>query len=256
VAKIRGRTVALSGFGATYVEDSLRMSSIDQLLRLAVEDNVAWCSAICSAQGSHEAISSGAWANLGMSPPFYPNIITRQPGAQKEVQELAREVGTLSQLKRWGIKDSFRDLMLSDQGFEQLLLGNWYGGTVTTDVPANWKTIASSTELRSWENAWGGGEERIFPNSLLSDGRITFWFKGEVDVIEAGFISFDSGSSLGLSNWFSRDNHSLARMGALQAVSSVSRHRPIVCWSTDALEFQETGLAELGPLQVWISKEA
>lgn len=232
------------------------MRSIDQRLRLAVEDNVAWCSAVCSAHGSQEASSSGAWANFAVSPPFYPNIITRQPGAQKEVEELARTVSTANQRKRWGIKDSFGDLELADQGFEQLLLGHWYGTTITADLPENWKTVTSSAELRLWEKAWGGGEERIFPDSLLSDRRITFWFKGEADAIEAGIISLDSGVSLGLSNWFSPDNHSLAQTGALQAASSASRQRPIVCWSSDDLEFQETGLVALGPLQVWMSKEA
>ena len=232
------------------------MHGIDQLLRLAVEDNVAWCSAVCSTHGSQEASSSGVWANLGVSPPFYPNIITRRPDAEKDVLEFACKVGAGNQRKRWGIKDSFRDLNLADQGFERLLSGNWYGGTITADLPANWKSAASSAELRLWEKAWGAGEERIFPDSLLSDRRINFWFKGEADAIEAGIISFDSGVSLGLSNWFSQDNHPLTQMGALQAASSVSRRRPIVCWSADDLEFQETGLVELGPLQVWMSMPA
>jgi hypothetical protein len=232
------------------------MSSIDPLLRLAVEDNVAWCSAVCVAHDAHEAGSPDVWANLGISPQFYPNIVTRQPGAQKEVLTLARDVSTRNRFKKWGIKDSFCDLMLSDQGFEQLLSGNWYGGTVATDASSDWKTIASSAALRSWELAWGGDEKRVFPDSLLSDRRITFWFKGEADAVEAGFISFDSGFSLGLSNWFSADNRSLAQMGILQAASTISRQRPIVCWSSDDMELEDGGLARLGPLQVWISSGA
>lgn len=232
------------------------MSNIAPLLRLAIEDNIAWCSAVCTAHGSHETTSLGTWANLGTSPAFYPNIITRQAGVQGEVEKLTRQVGILNQSNGWGIKDSFCDLALSDKGFEKTLTGNWYGGTVTAnDVPTDWSMISSPDQLRSWEKAWGNGEERIFPDNLLSDQRISFWLKGKADAVEAGFISFDSGSSLGISNWFSLDNHSLAQTGALQAANSVSRKRPIVCWSSDDT-IQETGLSRLGPLQVWISTTA
>ena len=232
------------------------MSNIDPLLRLAVEDNVAWCSAVCAAHESREVSALGTWANLRMSPRYYPNIITRQPGAQTEVQGIASELSTSNPLERWAIKDSFCDLTLSDHGFTKILAGNWYGGAITTDGPADWKTVTTPADLRAWEIAWGGDEQRIFPDGLLSDRRITFWFKGEADAIEDGFISFDSEFSLGLSNWFSLHNHSLAGMGALPAAGSISQQRPIVCWSSDALTFEETGLAELGPLQVWISKVA
>jgi hypothetical protein len=228
------------------------MSNADQLLRLAIEDNIAWCSAVCTAHGSNEIASSGTWANLSTSPPFYPNIITRQAGVQGEVEKLTNGVEILNRSKGWGIKDSFCDLALSDKGFERVLSGNWYGGTVTvSDVPTDWRVIGSSERLCSWEKAWGGGKERIFPDELLSDQRISFWFKGEADIVEAGFISFDSGSSVGISNWFSQDKHSLAQMGALQAANSVSHKQPIVCWSSDEI-LQETGLSRLGPVQVWI----
>ncbi|WP_245484632.1 hypothetical protein [Rhizobium ruizarguesonis] len=232
----------------------LLMTDVSQLLQIAVEDNVAWCCRICSAHGSNETRRSEAWANFGISPPFYPNIITRQKGVQKEVDDLTRKVREANKSTKWGIKDSFADLTLADQGFERLLVGRWYGGSLSKGTPTGWKAVASSGELRSWEKAWGSCDDTIFPNTLLEDYRITFWFKGELSGIEAGFISYDTGFSLGLSNWFSRKNSSFAQMGVLQAARSVSQGLPIVCWSTDDLTLEHTGLIELGTLQVWISQ--
>ncbi|WP_392710440.1 hypothetical protein [Rhizobium ruizarguesonis] len=167
----------------------LLMTDVSQLLQIAVEDNVAWCSRICSAHGSNETRRSEAWANFGISPPFYPNIITRQKGVQKEVDDLTRKVREANKSTKWGIKDSFADLTLADQGFERLLVGRWYGGSLSKGTPTGWKAVASSGELRSWEKAWGSCDDTIFSNTLLEDYRITFWFKGELSGIEAGFIS-------------------------------------------------------------------
>jgi hypothetical protein len=68
--------------------------------------------------------------------------------------------------------------------------------------------------------------------------------------IESGFISFDTGFSLGLPNWFCLKGYSFAQMGVLQAAGSMSHGLPVVCWATDDLTQDETGLIELGPLQI------
>ncbi|TAV04519.1 hypothetical protein ELI39_04040 [Rhizobium ruizarguesonis] len=230
------------------------MTDTSRLLRIAVEDNIAWCSRVCSAHGSNETRSSRAWANLAISPPYYPNIITRGKGVQNEVVELAHKVREANQPRRWGIKDSFGDLTLIKEGFERVLAGHWYGGAVSSGASADWKTVTSPAELHLWERAWGSSDDTVFPGTLLEDHRITFWFKGEPSAIESGFISFDTGFSLGVSNWFSLKTQSFTQMGALQAAGSASHGLPIVCWSRDDLGGEEMGLAKLGPLQVWISR--
>jgi len=108
------------------------MTDTSRLLHIAVEDNIAWCSRVCSAHGSNEARSSGALANLAVSPPCYPNIITGKEGVQNEVAELAHKVPEANQSRKWGIKDSFGDLTLAEQGFERKLTRHWYGGTVSS----------------------------------------------------------------------------------------------------------------------------
>lgn len=238
----------------SHVSRLLLMTDTSRLLRIAVEDNIAWCSRVCSAHGSNETRSSGAWANLVISPPFYPNIITREKAVQNEVAVLARKVREANRSRNWGIKDSFGDLNLTDQGFERILAGHWYGGSDSGDGSIGWKTVSTPAGLHLWERAWGSPEDTIFPSTLLDDHKIKFWFKGGLGTIESGFISFDTGFSLGVSNWFSLKSHSFAQMGVLKVAGSASQGRPIVCWSTDDLSGEETGLAKLGPLQVWISQ--
>ena len=230
------------------------MTDTSGLLRAAVEDNIAWCSRVCSAHGSQEALSSTAWTNLAASPPFYPNIITRERGVQNEIAALADKISRANQSVRWGIKDSFGDLTLPAQRFERILVGNWYGGTISSGAIEGWRPVVSPAELHIWEMAWGCSQDRIFPNALLDDDRIQFWVKGDIGAIHAGFISFRTGYSLGLSNWFSVKHRSFGQIGLLKVAGAIARGLPTVCWSTDDLTDEETGFSKLGPLQVWIAR--
>lgn len=76
------------------------------LLRVAIEDNIAWCSAVCSAHGSNETSSPIAWTNLATSPRYYPNIITRERSAHHAISALADKVRKANPSLRWGIKVS------------------------------------------------------------------------------------------------------------------------------------------------------
>jgi hypothetical protein len=173
---------------------------------------------------------------------------------QREIDELVPKVRQAGQPRRWGIKDSFADLDLTEQGFEPIFSANWYGAVVSSGASVGWKTVASPAELIGWEQAWGTHDETIFPSSLQEDPGVTFWYKGELGAIEAGFVSFDTGFSFGLSNWFSAAGDTFAQLGVLQAAGSASRGLPIVCWSTDDLASEDIRLAKLGPLKVWLSQ--
>ena len=230
------------------------MTDTSGLLRAAIEDNIAWCSRVCSAHGSNEKLSSTAWVNFAASPPFYPNIITRERGQQNEIAVLADKVRRANQAVRWGIKDSFGDLMLLEQNFEKILSGNWYGGVVSEGDSKGWTTVSSPAELHIWEQAWGSSEATIFPSSLLDDDRIEFWAKGDDGAIQSGFISFRTEFSVGLSNWFSVESLSFAEIGLLRVAGSIAGGLPIVCWSKDDLTGDMIGLSQLGPLHVWIAR--
>lgn len=233
-------------------------SAHDDLLQLAITDNVHWCSAICNARGADDDLTVSPWINLKTYPRYYPNIITRGPGEQAQVCKAIELLRSLCIPKGWGIKDSFADLELEDLGFETVIYGSWFGGipNAPQKPPEHWKKAQSINELRSWKAAWGEESDvHTLPDALLNDSRIEFWFRFENNVLEAGFICFRTEFSVGLSNWFSPQNQSIFDMGALDVVSANFPGVPIVFWSTSDSNVQPPDTIErLAPLKVWISK--
>ena len=224
------------------------------LLGMAIDDNVGWCSTVSAAHGSDERMTGAAWINLAPSPPYYPNIITRRPGAQADIAGLIEAVRAQNTQRSWGIKDSFCDLDLTASGFSAVIEGEWFGGKIEKSPAVhNWEIVRRREELSLWEQAWDeASDHRIFTDALLDDPRISFWMLRRAGDITAGCISFSSEPMIGLSNWFSRQAETAFDLGILPAIAETAGGRPVVCWAsrTDAAP---AGLSPLGPLRVWIS---
>ncbi len=232
------------------------MMDAPSLLRLAIEDNIAWCQAVCAAHGSQDALSAGIWANLNPSPPLYPNIITRAAGSEGEVVAAIGQIRSRHPSLPLAVKDSFADLTLQDHGFGCVLTGDWYG--YTPERPAEedcrgWAKVSSPGALRHWESAWNGkAGEMIFSDSLLRDERITFWHRNHGAEITSGFISFASPRAIGVSNWFSPQHDPRLPAGMLEMVTLNFAGRPVVMWSIDDLGGDHDGRKKLGPMKVWV----
>ncbi|WP_448953239.1 hypothetical protein [Labrys neptuniae] len=231
------------------------------LLRAAIENNIAWCGAVCASHSYHEHLSDAVWANLQASPRFYPNIITRRPKAQDEVADLIAVLRQAGLPDGWGIKDSFADLDLTDAGFDMVIAGQWWATSAAlprvTEVPA-WQAVGHVHELEGWEAAWGGNPgKRIFKDGLLEDPRVTFWQLPRDGEIAAGFIAFRSEEAIGLSNWFSRLDRSLLALGTAEQVRDPALQRPVVLWDDEAgQELAEAGFVAAGPMRVWLQRSA
>jgi hypothetical protein len=229
------------------------------LLPTAIDDNIAWCSAVCAAHASEARNTEATWVNLAPSPPYYPNIITRQPSAQAEVARLVDEVRRNGSQGSWGIKDSFHDLDLTALGFSPAIEAQWFAGE-NAMRPGNsehgWEVVRRPEDLLLWERAWGGDDEhRIFKDGLLDDRRIRFWKLRQREEIFAGCITFSSGKAAGLSNWFSKRTESIFDLGIMQAIAETNDAEPLVCWAAED-ESLPSGFQPLGPLRIWISEVA
>ena len=227
------------------------------LLSAAIEDNIAWCSTVCASHSSDEQMSLTSWANLAPSPPYYPNIITRQPHAQAEVIRLIDSVRKRNANSAWGIKDSFADLDLTAAGFRLAIEGQWFAGEPAAGQKRahEWEVVRLPEDLSLWEQAWSEESgHRIFKESLLNDSRIRFWMQRQAGEIIAGCISFAPGPVIGLSNWFSQGAESVFDRNILDAVQHEGAHRPVVFWAADGdAAFSASGLKALGKLRVWLS---
>jgi hypothetical protein len=221
------------------------------LLRLAIENNVEWCSTICAVCGSNDVSSSEAWANLEASPPNFPSVISRVGKAQNAVEKFIEDVCESNPSSSWAVKDSFKDLDLSQMGFDPLFDAHWYGGTISGSNCIGWKVATTPEQLAVWKKAWGG-PDRIPFSELLGEHRVKFWFKVELGLVESGFVTFETGPAVGISNWFSLVNPQLATVTALKAASSLLPDRPLVCWSTDHLD-EKSDMMKLGQLRIWRS---
>lgn len=245
----------------------------EDLLRAAVDDNLAWCRAVCAAHGAVDEMSPAAWFNLRPSPRYYPNLVTRRPGAAADI---GVAIGRLRAVlpEGWGLKDSFADCDLGPLGFEPLLAGHWYGGHPAAPAapPAGWTRVGTPDDLAAWEVAWGGDpDRRIFPAALLADPRLTFWSRQAAGGIVAGCVAFHHDGVIGLSNWFAATLSGAADTGSHQegtpnqepdeaatlslALAAVCGRWPdaaVVFWSSEAVEVP--GIRRLGPLRVWRSR--
>jgi hypothetical protein len=230
------------------------------LLRAAIENNIDWCSTVCSAHGCDERELEWVWMNLAPSPRYYPNIITKRPRSNEEVALRVGELRRAGLRGNWGIKDSFGDLDLSEAGFTSVLAGRWWGcphQPPRAPATLGWQAVAGGQSLMLWEEAWGGDPQaRIFKDSLLNSGSVTFWALHRDGGVEAGCISSVSKTSAGLSNWFSRSGKSALDLGIVEAIREKHRNLPLVLWACNEDDLLvAAGLDPLGPLQVWINQD-
>lgn len=225
-----------------------------ELLHAAVEDNVAWCAAVSAAHEMQEILTGAAWANLAEAPLYYPNVITRRPGAQAEVMAL---LDRLQGPRPWSVKDSFHDLDLHHLGFAPVIEAQWFGGIPKAEGPAaeKWDYVHTAEGLSRWVEAWGeDADASPFKPVLLADPRIRFWQLRRNGAIAAGAITFVSGPVIGLSNCFALPTGTAFSHGLMTAIATAFPGLPAVLWSDgQVMELEAGGLRPLGLLRVWIA---
>lgn len=229
------------------------------LLRTAVENNIAWCHAVCASHRYRGHVSEAVWVNLLASPPFYPNIVTRRPNAQEEVGDLVSVLLQSGLPDGWGIKDSFSDLDLSGLGFDAAIAGQWWGSLAApprSAVEQEWEAIGTARDLDRWQRAWAGGQPMsIFNTTLLDDERLTFWGLPRDGEIAAGFVTFLSEGGIGLSNWFSELDATPFELGMVARAHECSGQLPVIWWDDEAGDTPASaGLLVLGSMRVWLHR--
>ena len=89
-------------------------------LRLAVEENVAWCDHVARGAGVVTEHDADRWWATTRTPPLYPDAITRRPGL-----DAASVLAGIDRTEGCSVKDSFADLDLEPEGFEVLFEAHW-----------------------------------------------------------------------------------------------------------------------------------
>ncbi|MDP2376975.1 hypothetical protein [Reyranella sp.] len=184
-----------------------------------------------------------SWVNAQPVPRFYPNVVTLQSGkAAIGEQREAIDILVKSNLPgRWSVKDSFRTLDLSRQGFELLFEARW----IRNAMPA----AGPSSDI-VWQRETKGAAGLPFgdPDFALFTGRRGFR-------VVAGGMLYRAEGVVGLSNVVAdaADARAVWRSLALIAAQTFPRLPLVGYESGDELKAARDAGFEVGDrLRIWV----
>jgi hypothetical protein len=207
-------------------------SGADERTLRAVANNAAWCDVVCRAAGATPLFDGDVWCNPDRSPPFYPNIITLAPGAERAAAERIAELrGALP--AGWGVKDSFSRLDLSAAGFSVLFEAEWLYRPVS----------GADHDSGRWRAAPDTGD---LPPSLLAHPDVRFLTSGEASVVvnrAGGVAGLSNATGVGLDG------------AGLAAASRLWPGLPLAGYASGAelKAMLALGFEPVGPLRVWVA---
>jgi hypothetical protein len=190
-------------------------------------------------------------------PPYHSNMLALHPDASvsqlEEVLALKRLRGTV------GVKDGFRRLDLSAEGFDLLFEAAWvWAPAQSLRVSDGWERVRDAEALTAWEQAWQAcgspADRRVFPPSLLSEDHIAFLGLPSNDGYNAGCIVNWSEGCVGLSNVFSASADIEVHAAAAGAAAKLADGQPIVGYDRGAAlkALIGCGFEKVGDLRVWV----
>ena len=210
-------------------------------------NNARWCDAVCRAHGNPGRFLLHSWVNAQPVPRFYPNVVTLQPGKvvlaeQRETIDILLKSNLPG---RWSVKDSFRTLDLSREGFEVLLDARWIRNVMPLADP-------SSDIVWQRETTGAAGLPFDDPDFAMFTGRRGFQ-------VVAGGMFYRAEGVVGLSNVVAdaADARTVWRALALLAAQTFPRLPLVGYESGDELNAaRDAGFAGGDKLRIWVkSKE-
>jgi len=239
------------------------------LVTAAAANNAHWCDLVCRAHGAATAFGEDFWICATKAPPLYPNLVTlggvapAQKAAQLEAIETLR---ALDLPPNRAVKDSFRSLDLTPQGFDLLFDAVWVArepvastGRASADVAF----VRDAAGLAEWEAAWRREESeadalptRLFRDLLLANPDVGFVALRRGGRIVAGAAVNCAADVVGMTNLFTGSEDAAAVAFAIaDAIALRYPGLKIVDYeSADrAQELRSAGFRTIGPLAVWLA---
>lgn len=209
-------------------------------------NNARWCDAVCRAHGNPGRFLLHSWVNAQPVPRFYPNVVTLQPGKvvlaeQRETIDILLKSNLPG---RWSVKDSFRTLDLSREGFEVLLEARWIRNVMPLADP-------SSDIVWQRETTGAAGLPFDDPDFAMFTGRRGFR-------VVAGGMFYRAEGVVGLSNVVAdaADARTVWRALALLAAQTFPRLPLVGYESGDELNAARDAGFEVGDkLRIWVKSK-
>ncbi|MEL6573269.1 MAG: hypothetical protein AAFQ64_16520 [Pseudomonadota bacterium] len=235
---------------------------IDERAIYGAQNNADLYEAVFDAHGLRHDKLPYAFVGQDCPPPYYSNLTILAPNQTKavvsELSKLAvRFNGTI------GLKDSFCELQLEQNGFEKLFDASWiWLEPKLQEMPDGWKILSDHNELAAWEACWKRNgsptERRMFPEAILERQDVFFLGKKQGAGFVMGCIANVSNNCVGLSNVFAERPSAHAFSQATDAVGAFGNKRPIVGYESGAeLDFAiQKGFTIVGDLRILKAKNA
>ncbi len=235
----------------------------------AVWNNAVWCDIICTTHGTPGEFLDSFWVCQHQAPPFYPNLITLEKHLTSNQIENISELLKKGLPTDVGVKDSYANLDLIQEGFEKLFDGKWIYLPYNNRLPSNdlnnihWEIVSNEASLSQWELAWRGiqvdeldcPEPMIFLPDLLYDNRLCIIAGYEGRQIAAGAIGLLTDQVVGVSNVFVPFDHATRyRSSCIDKLRTIFPDKPFVGYESanDLQEMLEIGFQEIGSMRVWV----
>lgn len=232
----------------------------------AAWNNAFWCDTICQAHGNPGEFEQNFWINRGISPRFYPNIVTLAQADHEQLAAIRALAGSKTE-SGWGVKDSFAVLDLAPLGFQPLFDASWiWLAPERVQTPdqsdLSWSAIHDPAELEAWEATWNGtpaglpaGYEPLFPAQLLERADIAFIAIRQNEQLIAGAIANCTEDVVGISNIFLPSAYKSGCLSqCLIGARSFFPGLPLVGYDSgdDLATMLAAGFETIGPLRVWL----
>jgi hypothetical protein len=237
-----------------------------ELLHRAVQNNAAWCDAVCRANAVETQVleAGGLWHSRSKAPRFYPDAIAVADGAFARLQKdaIARHVD--GQRENWSAKDSYQALDLTSLGARALFSADWIvrepGQSLPQGNDLTCEIAESDTDLIAWESRWASGDDghaaRLFQSGLLTEAGISVVsVRHNGEHIGGGILNL-AADVAGFSNVYSMSPDMALQVwtGLLAFSESLYPSTPVVGYEQgEELDLAfSLGFRSLGQLTVWL----
>ncbi len=236
--------------------------NVDERAVIAAGNNADLYEAIFLSHGLRFERLPFAFVGKDRPPPYYSNLTVLSAAHDDDIVILIMALAEQFE-GRVGLKDSFCQLDIEENGFRVLFSASWiWRESQKSETSCSWQIIENEADLLLWEEAWKKAgsptEHRMFKSEMLDKSDIYFLGQKADGEFKAGCIANASADSIGLSNVFSRSDTTGLFSRAAAAVESLGHKKPIVGYESggDLDNAMDAGFETVGDLRILVAEAA
>ncbi|MEM7096738.1 MAG: hypothetical protein AAF541_00655 [Pseudomonadota bacterium] len=235
------------------------MDELQHRSAMGAKNNADWYCMMFDIHNIKYHRSDIAFLGLGPPPAYHSWMTTLDPTATLTLQAI---LNNNLQQPKFGIKDAFDDLDMTETGLVELFEARWLwvdpaSSLLRASIDQRWQKVSTAAALEIWERAWKHGgsptANRQFPSAILDRSDVTIFGRVAGPGYDAGVIANRSKDCVGLSNLFGEQ----AMADAITLCAQTAPSLPVVSYARgdELIEAQAVGMDVCGTLRVWVTPD-